>query len=170
MKRTLLLASAFALAAGYAAAQPVNPAENFMAQWDLDGNGAVSLAEAREQRGNIFSMFDSDGNDAFSADELAGIDEHKLMELEAGMGPGHQMPQGMTPPPGRGPGNGPGKAPQQGQGLLQPAAEGMGMFDTNHDGTVTRAEFVGGTDQWFKMRDRNGDGALTTADFGPPRG
>lgn len=107
MKRSLLLASALALLGGVATAQTVNPAENFMAQWDLDGNGEVSLAEAREQRGNIFAMFDSDENGAYSAEELAGIDEHKLMELEAGMGPGHQRPEGMAPPPGRGPGNGP---------------------------------------------------------------
>lgn len=173
MKRPLLLASALALFTGYAMAQSVAPAGNFMAQWDLDSDGAVTLAEAREQRDNIFSMFDSDGDGAYSAEELAGIDEHKLMELEAGMGPGHQRPEGMAPPPGRGAGNGAGKAGQgqgQGQGFFQPAAEGMQMFDANRDGTVTRAEFVSGTDPWFAMRDRTGDGVLTPADFGPPRG
>lgn len=169
MKRSLLLASALALFAAGATAQTVTPAEMFMAQWDLDGDGAVTLAEAREQRGTIFGMFDADDNGAYSAEELASIDEHKLMQLEAGMGPGHQRPAGMAPPAGRGPGNGPGKAPQA-QSFFQPAAEGMAMFDANHDGTVTRTEFVAGTDPWFQLRDRNGDGVLSPADFGPPKG
>lgn len=56
-----------------------------------------------------------------------------------------------------------------GQGLTQSAEDGMKMFDANHDGTVTRAEFVNGTDAWFAMRDSNGDGVLTVDDFGPRR-
>jgi len=186
MKRLVALSAAFALTAGLAQAQTaVDPGVEFMAQWDVDGNGQVSLAEAREHRGDIFSMFDSDDNGSFSKDELAGIDEHKLMEIEAGMGPGHQLPDGMQPRQGMGPGGkgmgpGQGKGPgaqqrmaQQGgpmgQGLYQPAEEGMRMFDTNGDGTVTRAEFVNGTDAWFAMRDSNRDGAITSDDFGPRR-
>ncbi|RLL71429.1 hypothetical protein [Paenirhodobacter hankyongi] len=175
MQRLLSLTAALALLAGAAQAQTVTPGEQFMTQWDLDGNGEVSLAEAREQRGNIFDMFDTDSNGSYSEEEIKGMDEHKLAQLEAGMGPGHQMPDGMTPPAGRGPGKGPGNGQgmgpgrQQGavgQGLTRPAEDGLRMFDANRDGTITRDEFIAGTDVWFAMRDRNRDGVLTTADFG----
>ena len=187
MKRLITLTAILALSAGLAQAQTttqtVTPGDNFMAQWDVDGDSKVTLAEAREHRGDIFSMFDSDDNGSYSEDELKGIDEHKLMQLEAGMGPGHNLPEGMEPgPKGKGPGNGMGRGPGQGQGqrmgqgagmagqgLNISAEDGMKMFDTNQDGTVTRAEFVDGTDAWFKMRDKNGDGVLTLDDFGPRR-
>lgn len=169
MHRLLSLSAALALLAGAAQAQTVIPGDQFMTQWDLDGNGQVTLAEAREQRGNIFDMFDADGNGRYSDDEIKGIDEHKLAQIEAGMGPGHQLPDGMAPPAGRGPGNGMGPGRQQGaagQGLARPAEDGLRMFDANRDGTLTRDEFIAGTDRWFAMRDRNRDGVLTTADFG----
>lgn len=195
MKRLLTLTAVIALFAGVAPAlaQTNNtaafvPGEDFMAQWDVNGDGKVTPAEAREHRGDIFSMFDSDDNGSFSADELKGIDEHKLMELEAGMGPGHNMPEGMQPRQGMGPGQGQGRGPGQGQGqgqgmrqgqmaqgqmmgqgLTQSAEDGMKMFDANRDGTVTREEFVSGTDGWFAMRDSNGDSVLTVDDFGPRR-
>ncbi|MDD8022914.1 MAG: hypothetical protein PHX82_07400 [Paracoccaceae bacterium] len=183
MKRAVTLATALALCAGFAQAQtqPFVPGEDFMLQWDLDGDGKVTLAEAREQRENIFLMFDQDGDGRFSDDELAGIDEHKSMQREIGMGPGHNLPNGVVPPAGRGPGQGNGMGQGMGPGkgvgqrpmnpltgLDMPAAEGMRMFDANGDGTVTEPEFVTGTDGWFAMRDRNGDGVLTTADFGRP--
>lgn len=166
MHRLLSLSAALALLAGAAQAQTVLPGDQFMTQWDLDGNGQVTRAEAREQRGNIFDMFDTDGNGSYSEDEIRGIDEHKLAQLEAGMGPGHQMPAGMTPPAGRSPGKGPGNGQGMGPGLTRPAEDGLRMFDANQDGSVTRDEFVAGTDGWFAMRDRNRDGVLTTADFG----
>lgn len=166
MHRLLSLSAALALLAGAAQAQTILPGDQFMTQWDLDGNGQVTRAEAREQRGNIFDMFDTHGNGRYSEDEIRGIDEHKLAQLEAGMGPGHQMPAGMTPPAGRGPGKGPGNGQGMGPGLTRPTEDGLRMFDANQDGSVTRDEFVAGTDGWFAMRDRNRDGVLTTADFG----
>lgn len=183
MTHPLHLAGILALWAGIATAQTAPPGANFMTQWDLDGDGQVTLAEARERRDAIFSMFDSDSDsdDQFSDEELTGIDAHKLMELEAGMGPGHQRPEaGVTPPPGRGAGNGngagkgagmgAGRAADPAQGFFQPAAEGIGIFDADRDGRVSRAEFVAGTEQWLGLRDRDGNGVLSPADFGPPRG
>ena len=185
MKRIATFTALIALAAGAGFAQTANfiPGEDFMLQWDLDGNGQVTLAEAREQRENIFYMFDQDDDGQFSQEEYAGIDEHKALEREAGKGPGHNLPEGMTPGQGQGramgqgKGMGFGKAQGMGQGRAQmgmsefdmPAAEEMRMFDGNGDGTVTKAEFIDSSDLWFQMRDRNGDGALTTADFGPGR-
>lgn len=200
MKRLASLTTLLALTAGVAFAQdlPV-PGEQFMLQWDLDGDGQVTRAEAREQRQNIFYMFDQDSDGKFSDEEFAGIDEHKALEREAGKGPGSQRPEGMAQ--GVGPGQGMGKGPGQGMGmgngpgkglgkgggmgmgqngmgpgrggagfgLDMPAGEGMRMFDANGDGTITEQEFVDGSDLWFGQRDRNSDGVLTPDDFGPGR-
>lgn len=149
MIRTASFAAALALLAGAASAAGTRGAE-FLLQWDADGDGQVTLAEAEARRETIFEMFDQDGDGAFSAGEFALIDDHKALEAEAGHGPG----QGM----GRGKG--------MRQGTAQPAAEAMKMFDQDGDGIIVQAEFVAGTSIWFEMRDRNGDGVVTSADFG----
>lgn len=174
------------------------PGSEFMLQWDLNEDGGVSLEEARERRGDIFTMFDQNDDGRYSKAEIALIDEHKEMEREAGKGPGHQMPEGMQP--GQGQGQGMGKGPGQGKGMGQgmgqgmgkgaqgqergmgpganaamtsgfdtPSEEGLAIFDTNGDGVITREEFVAGSDLWFTMRDRTGDGVINPADFGPGR-
>ena len=78
MNRVLRLATILALsgAALPALAQQapdpaVVPGQAFLAQWDLDGDGQVTLAEARSHRADIFSMFDSDGDGA--ADSAAAL-------------------------------------------------------------------------------------------------
>ena len=191
MKRVLKLAAIMALcgaALPALAQQPTDPAvvpgQEFMTQWDLDGDGKVTLDEARSHRADIFAMFDSDSNGSFSAEELEGIDDFKLAQLDAGMGPGHQRPEGLQPGQGRGQGMGmgQGRGMGQGQGMGRGAGQGQGMmgqgffapaqdqmmaFDGNGDGAVTQAEFVAGTDRWFALRERTGDGVVTTADFGP---
>ncbi|MCB6179868.1 hypothetical protein LHP98_17235 [Rhodobacter sp. Har01] len=40
------------------------------------------------------------------------------------------------------------------------------MTDTDGDGQVTRAEFVDFTPTFFARRDRNGDGRISSEDFG----
>ena len=193
MKRLASFTAHFALAAGTLAAQDMPiPGEQFMLQWDLDGNGQVTRAEAREQRQNIFYMFDQDSDGMFSEEELAGIDEHKALEREAGKGPGSQRPEGMGQGMGSGQGQGMGQGKGMGKGMGQgkgggmgqgmgagrggaafgfdmPAGEGMRMFDADRNGTITEQEFVDGSDLWFGQRDRNGDGVLTIEDFGPGR-
>jgi Ca2+-binding EF-hand superfamily protein len=39
--------------------------------------------------------------------------------------------------------------------------------DTDGDGLVARAEFMARVPDWFAMMDSNGDGGVTTDDFGP---
>lgn len=177
MKRVLQFATIVALcgatlpAVAQQASDPaVVPGQAFLAQWDLDGDGQVTLAEARSHRADIFVMFDSDGDGGFSAEELAGIDDFKQAQLEAGMGPGHQRPEGMTARPGMGRGMGQGQGMGQGmagQGFFAPAADQMRALDVDGDGRVTQAEFVAGTERWFARRERTGDGVVTLADFGP---
>ncbi|MFD2174414.1 calcium-binding protein [Rhodobacter lacus] len=175
MKRLTILSAAFLVIAGTAAApaqtgfgtasgarQPAQMAQNFMAMWDLDGDGKVTRAEARAHRGDLFAMFDSDGDGSFSAEEIAGIGDFRTAQWEAnGAGPGAQRGAAMQ---GRGQG-------QRGQGMMaqQGARRQMARLDSNRDNRISQAEFVAGTDAWFAMRDRNGDGALTVADFGPRR-
>ena len=170
MKRLMTLTTALVLGAGLAQAQDFTPGADFMNQWDLDSNGGVSLVEVREQRGNIFAMFDENSDGRLSAAEIVGMDEHKQLQREAGMGPGRNRPEGMTGPMGNGMGKGRGGQMGPQSGFDRPAAEEMRGLDANGDGIVTTAEFVNGSANWFRMRDRNGDNVLTTADFGPPRG
>ena len=43
----------------------------------------------------------------------------------------------------------------------------MDFNDVDKDGKVSRDEFLGQVDVWFTAIDRNMDGIITTADFGP---
>jgi hypothetical protein len=160
MQRFLPFCAALILVAGAAQAQTQPPrgaefvpGENFLTMWDQDGDGRVTPDEAHARRADIFDMFDSDGDGRLSEDELRGIDEHKALQREAGMGPGRNRPQGMSG--GKGAGD-----------FTRSAFAGMARFDADGDGRVDRAEFVAGTDSWFRQRDRDGDGALTRGDFG----
>ncbi|MDP1670166.1 hypothetical protein [Phaeovulum sp.] len=89
MKRITTLTAILALTASAALAQePFVAGAEFMLNWDMDGDGQVTLAEATERRESIFYMFDLDGNSMYSDDELIGIDEHKALEAELGRGVG----------------------------------------------------------------------------------
>ena len=46
----------------------------------------------------------------------------------------------------------------------------MEFNDIDGDGQVSRAEFMARTPDWYSAMDRNGDGTITTADFGRGRG
>ncbi|SOB94137.1 EF-hand domain-containing protein [Rhodobacter maris] len=167
MKRLTILSAACLLIAGTAAApaqtgfgtaqgagQRAQMAQNFLAMWDLDGDGKVTPAEAREHRGDVFAMFDSDGDGSFSAEEIAGIGDFRTAQQEAnGAGPATQRIPALQGLGGQG-------------GMTQ---RQIARLDSNRDNRISQSEFVAGTDAWFAMRDRNGDGVLTVADFGPRR-
>jgi hypothetical protein len=89
MKRFATFTAVLALTGGMAFAQDtVTPGAEFMLTWDLDGDGQVTLDEARERRDSIFYMFDLDGDGLYSADEIKGIEDHKALEAELGKGVG----------------------------------------------------------------------------------
>lgn len=183
------LAAALALLAGTlpAAAQNTpppprqDPGQQFLSMWDLDGNGKVTRDEAREHRADMFAMFDSNGDGKLDGPEIDQIDAFKLGQLDAGMGPGGHPPGGK--PPGPPPdmdttsnknssapqGQPPGPPPGKGGGGFADARQQLQRFDGNGDGQVSRGEFLDGNAAWFKMHDRDGNGVLTAADFGPPR-
>ena len=144
MKRILLLTAAIILGTA-AIAQQRNPGVNFIENWDTNGDGQVTFAEASERRSDIFATFDEEDDGVLSASDYAMFEDarsnqHDAMK-EAGQGrrrgQGHND-QGMT----------------------------MAFNDVNGDGQVSRDEFMSRSKDWYTQMDRNGDGILTTADFG----
>ncbi len=152
---TLALPLALGLAPMAATAQTFAPGQQFLTMWDRNSDGAVTLPEARERRDEIFTTFDANADGILSPDELAALDDARTdmraqmqdARTEAGMGKGMGMGMGQ----GKGAGAGGG---------------GAALRDANGDGQVTREEFVGLTTAFFARMDRNGDGSLTTGDFG----
>lgn len=142
---TLALAATPALAANHGQGGGM-PGAHFIENWDLDGDGQVTLAEATEKRGDIFYAFDSDENGVLDAEEHDMFDEVRATDLaENGQGMGKDRDN---------PAN----------GMLRERT------DANGDGLVSHEEFMGAVPDWFARMDRNGDGVVTTDDFGPRRG
>lgn len=133
----------FITAGSLAQAQQGNPGTHFIENWDLDGDGQVTLAEATERRGDVFLSFDADDNGILSPEEYDLFDEARANDMrENGFGQGRS---------GNGPAN----------GMLRQ------FTDANGDGRVTREEFMNAVPAWFERMDRNGDSAITEEDFGP---
>lgn len=110
----------------------------FMAGWDSNEDGIVSLTEAKERRADLFAALDGDDNklinDAEFKDFLEGQEDHAEEE-----GAGHKRAMiGMS----------------------------LEFNDLDQDGNVTEQEFVTQTEPWLSGMDRNNDGNVTLADFG----
>lgn len=135
--------AALALLMPIAAAAQGTPGAHFIENWDLDANGSVSLDEITERRGDVFVMFDQDENGSLDAAEYALFDETRAADMEinaGGHGNGrHRMQAGLT----------------------------LAFNDTNADGEVSKEEFIANSAAWVAGVDRDGDGAITAADFGP---
>lgn len=182
MTRTTLLALALATTLpGLAAA--TTPGAHFLQNWDQNGDGLVTLDEARTKRNDIFTSFDADEDGLLSATEFAALDQMRAedqaqmreeMAKDMGSHMGGHMGGHMAGQMGQGHGKGHGKGMGQGQGQGQ--GQGMGMpgeagmmrafNDTNSDGAVSRQEFTAQTASWLARMDRNGDGQVSAADFG----
>ena len=119
------------------------PGSHFIENWDLDGNGSVSSEKITERRGDIFFMFDQDEDGMLSAEEYVLFDETRAADMENNAGD-H--------------GNGGGRM-QEGLTLI--------FNDIDTDGRVSKEEFLSNSAAWVAQIDRNGDGMITSADFGP---
>lgn len=131
------------LAAAGADGQQV-PGAHFIENWDLDEDGQVTLAETTQKRADIFYMFDQDENGSLDDAEYDLFDETRQADIDANAG----GPKGQM------------------RGLNQ--AMMRDFNDRDSDGSVTEAEFLEGAADLFLQMDRNKDGVITTADFGPP--
>lgn len=142
MVKPIVLATC-ALLIPFSAMAEDSPGSHFLESWDLDENGAVSLAEITERRGDVFTMFDQDENGVLSAEEYVLFDETRAADMENNAGGhgkgGDRMQEGLT----------------------------LGFNDLNADGEVSKDEFVGNSEAWVAQIDRDGDGEVTAADFGP---
>lgn len=148
MLKTLTVLSLSALlAAGSAFAQNGNPGTEFMDQWDLDSDGLVTLDELRTKRGEVFYMFDVEGDGALTGDDWAGVAAH-MQEEQQVKGGGHGA-------------GGHGKGP----GAAMHAAMTPEFNDADSNGEVSLAEFDAASDKLFAALDRNGDHVVSAADF-----
>ncbi|WGW05010.1 EF-hand domain-containing protein [Tropicibacter oceani] len=145
--KNLALALLLASTPAIAFAQAGQPGAHFVENWDLDGNGSVSLEEAVERRGDVFTTFDSDEDGFLNDEEYALFDEARALDMANEPG-GH------------------------GQGNMKNAAEGMekALNDVDGDGKVSREEFIGQAQVWIAEMDLDKDGVITTADFAMRRG
>lgn len=146
MKPIYLVAAILALTPPAFAQAGEGPGAHFIENWDLDGNGEVTATEAAERRGDVFTSFDA------NEDGFLDGDEYKLFDEARALDQAENEPRGM------------------GRGLRNPA-NGMALEvnDTDGDGKVSRDEFIGNASAWVAEIDRDGDGVVTVADFGPGR-
>lgn len=143
MKRITLLIAAMAIAT-MANAGNGQPGGHFVENWDGNEDGQVTLEEATERRGDIFVTFDENDDGFISAEEYMAFDEARAADHEgenagAGKRNGRRASVGME----------------------------LDFNDVDNDGRVSREEFLARTADWFAILDRNGDGVVTTGDFGP---
>lgn len=110
---------------------------------DTNRDGKLDQADRAAHMGMMFDMADTDHNGSLSRTEFGAMHQ-RGPEGDAGPGEGMGMGKGMRH----------GGEPGMGMKMLE-------MADANHDGAVTRGEFLAGAGQHFDMMDANHDGKLT---------
>lgn len=135
------MATAALLLSATAALAQTSPGNQFMDNWDLDGNGTATVEELREMRASVFLTFDSNEDGALNAEEYVMFDEARQNDVNNYQGA------------------------QRAQ--MQKVADRMSLAasDLDKDGKVAREEFLAGADTWFAELDKNADGGITLDDF-----
>lgn len=178
MKKTTLAASAAVLLAASTALYAVYPAfaepgrdpmgdatitwadakAKADAMWtklDVNKDGVLNHADREAKMGEMFDRIDANHDGSISKAEF--MDHHKAMMDGGGMhDKGRDGAEGR-PPMGAGMGMMMGRGAQR----LHEMAE---KADTNHDGTITRAEYDAAAKARFDTADSDHDGKLTAAE------
>lgn len=144
----------------------------FVSEWDMNGDGVVTLDDFATRRGDQFEMFDLNGDGGIDAEEQANMAQTiaGMQEVNHG-GQGHGQGQGQGRGQGQGQGQGQGNGQgqmggQRGPGPRIHAAMTAAYADTDHDGVIARAEWEAATARLFADLDANGDGQMGPGDFG----
>lgn len=142
MKRAFITLAVVAIAVPVWA-QDQQPGAHFIESWDIDEDGVVDLQDITTRRGDVFFTFDADENGTLDAEEYIAFDEARTNDMETNGGHGN--------------GNG-----------MRRASEGMTLAfnDVDGNGEVSQEEFLARSADWLTVLDRNGDGSVTTTDFG----
>lgn len=139
MTRFSALAAA-ALVASSVIAQ-TTPGDQFMQNWDLNGDGMTTLEELHEMRGNVFFTFDANDDGYLDTEEYVMFDEARQNDVN-----NYESDQ---------------------REQMQAVADGMSLLnnDIDKDGRVSEHEFRVGADGWFTDLDTDHSGTITLVDF-----
>ena len=130
-----------------AAAQSGVPGGHFIENWDLNGDGQITQAEATEKRDDLFYMFDQNEDGSLDHTEYTLFDETREADMQANAGGFQRGPMAVV-----------------NQGLTRE------FNDANGDGQVSREEFLARVPEWFALIDHTGDNIISSHDFGANRG
>lgn len=146
MKLPLILAAALTAMTAVSAQAGEKPGAHFVENWDMNEDGVVSLEDLSEKRGDVFYMFDENEDGYLDSAEYVLFDETRAADAAANGG-------------------------NHGKGQMKRMQTGMTLAfnDVDGDGKVSLDEFLSRTAAWLDMADRNGDGVISTADFGPKK-
>ncbi|SIO39944.1 EF hand [Rhodovulum sp. ES.010] len=146
MPRPIPAVLALAVMGGSASAGSYTPTPGafetrFVAEWDRNGNGVVTLDEITALPGHVFGRFDRDGDGLLDPRETARFDAARQADIRAVGGRyGAEVAR-------------------------QAGGVKLGRNDIDGNGRISRAEFrLGGAD-WLAMLDRDGNGVVTARDF-----
>ncbi len=139
-------AVAAALLAGGAALYANTGMRGPMAHFDSDGNGAITLAEARAGAAKMFAGADSDKDGRVTQEEMRAF--------HGKMGAHHR---------GKDKGGDHGGRPSHAGGDRKPG--GPMHLDSDGDGALTLAETQSGIERHFGEIDSNRDGSVTEAEM-----
>jgi hypothetical protein len=123
------------------------PHENiaFVKEYDLNGDGQVSLAEFKAKRWVIFLTTDFDSNGTLSQAEYVGEFEARLMkDLSAESDYSRRK--------------------EEYQRQMNQAVVRFGVLDTNKDGAMTYEEYLASGLKMFERHDRDKDGFVGDKD------